>query len=353
MRRDQIDRLLSEGKFPEVTELRQLVETHISWVILCDRFVYKIKRPIKYSFLDFSTLELRKHFCERELELNQRMSTDMYQEVLPIYESNEVYTIGGDGDAVVDYALKMRKLDPQRQMDVLVAKNKVSAADIKNLAKRIADFHKNTDIIIIKDVLDVKEKFNALSEEKDFLTKHLNKNTGRRIDSAIEISNAFLNRNKALLNERLKKGFFRDCHGDLHTRNIFLLPEPQPFDCIEFNDDYRQIDVLNEVAFLCMDLDAWDRKDLSDLFIKQYNKLFPVMRNEMEYQLFVYYKSYRANVRAKVNSLRAESASDNFSQKQALAEARKYLRLMEHYLNELDVSHLFRDQAKRIIKRTD
>lgn len=335
MRRYQIDRLLSEGKFPEVTELRQLVETHISWVILCDRFVYKIKRPIKYSFLDFSTLELRKHFCERELELNQRMSTDIYQEVLPIYESNEVYTIGGDGDAVVDYALKMRKLDPQRQMDVLVAKNKVSTADIKNLAQRIANFHKTTNIIFKKNVLDVKEKFNALSEEREFLTKHLNENIGNRIDIAIQISNAFLDQNKALLDERLKNGFFRDCHGDLHTRNIFLLPEPQPFDCIEFNDDYRQIDVLNEVAFLCMDLDAWGRKDLSDLFIKQYNKLFPVMRNEMEYQLFVYYKSYRANVRAKVNSLRAESTSDKASKIRALVEVEKYLQLMESYIELL------------------
>ncbi|WP_289644980.1 hypothetical protein [Maribacter aestuarii] len=335
MRRDQIDRLLSEGKFPKVTELRQLVETHISWVILCDRFVYKIKRPIKYSFLDFSTLELRKHFCERELELNQRMSTDMYQEVLPIYESNEVYTIGGDGDALVDYALKMRKLDSQRQMDVLVAKNKVSTADIKNLAQRIAIFHKTTNIIFKKNVLDVKEKFNALSEEKEFLTEHLNENIGNRIDIAIQISNAFLDQNKALLDERLKNGFFRDCHGDLHTRNIFLLPEPQPFDCIEFNDDYRQIDVLNEVAFLCMDLDAWGRKDLSDMFIEQYNKVFPTIRNEAEYQLFVYFKSYRANVRAKVNSLRAKSASDKASKMRALAELEKYLKLMESYVELL------------------
>ncbi len=140
------------------------------------------------------------------------------------------------------------------------------------------------------------------------------------------------------MERRLKSGFFRDCHGDLHTRNIFLLPEPQPFDCIEFNDDYRQIDTLNEVAFLCMDLDAMGRQDLSEVFIKHYNRLFTVMRNEEERKLFVYYKCYRANVRAKVNSLRARSTEDSIAKTKALAEARKYLFLMEGYIKLLDNS---------------
>ncbi len=336
MTQNQIDRLLSEGKFHELTRQRKLVETHISWVILCDRSVYKIKKPIKYSFLDFSTLELRRYFCERELKLNQRFSKNIYLEVLPIRESNGVYTIGGDTGTLVDHALKMRKLNPQRQMDVLVAENKVGVSDIKNLAKRIADFHKNTNVIFKKDIFDIKQKFNALHAEKEFLMEHLDKNSGKLIDRAIKTSNTFLNKSKTLLNERLNAGFFRDCHGDLHTRNIFLLPEPQPFDCIEFNDGYRHIDVLNEVAFLCMDLDALERKDLSEVFITHYNSLFPTMGNKKEHQLFMYYKCYRANIRAKVNSLRAKSASDRTSKKKALMEARKYLGLMETYLNSLE-----------------
>ncbi|WP_273565749.1 hypothetical protein [Maribacter halichondriae] len=336
MTQEQIDKLLSEGEFPESTEQRQLVETHISWVVLCDRFVYKIKKPIRYSFLDFSTLKLRKHFCERELDLNKRFAKGVYLEVLPIYETGGQYQIGGNGDVVIDHTLKMRKLDPIKQMDVLVRNDKVSPTDIRNLAKRIADFHKETNIIFNKDVLDVKEKFNALGEEREFLVEHLNKNSGRLIDRAIKASNDFLKINKTLLADRLGHGFFRDCHGDLHTRNIFLLPEPQPFDCIEFNDDYRQIDVLNEVAFLCMDLDALGRKDLSELFVNHYHQLFPVMRNEKERQLFIYYKSYRANVRAKVNSLRAKSASNKADKTKALNEALKYLRLMESYLNSFE-----------------
>ena len=337
MRKEEIDKLLIYGKFPEPTRQRKLVETHISWVILCDDFVYKIKKPIKYSFLDFSTFELRKHFCERELELNRRFSKNIYLEVLPIYELQGHFIIGVKEGTLVDYALKMRKIDPEKQMDVLVAEGKVDEKDIKNLAKRIVDFHKSTKIIQKKNVLDISEKFNDLGLEKEFLSKHLGSKYGRSIDRAIKASDTFLQKNKKLLLDRSSTGFFRDCHGDLHTRNIFLLPEPQPFDCIEFNDDFREIDVLNEVAFLCMDLDALGRNDLSDLFIDAYNLLFPVMRTEAERKLFVYYKSYRANVRAKVNSLRAESASEESERSKALIEVKKYLDLMENYSQTLDI----------------
>ncbi len=335
MTETQIDKLLSKGIFQEVTRQRNLVETHISWVILCDRFVYKLKKPIKYSFLDFSTAELRKHFCERELELNQRFSKDIYLEVLPVYLFQGNYSVGGTKGRLVDYALKMRKLDPEKQMDVLVTKNKVTQTDIENLAERIAEFHTNTTIINAKNLLDGKEKFNDLALEKEFLKTHICLKSEDMINRAIKFSDTFLENNRELLKTRLKSGFFRDCHGDLHTRNIFLLPEPQPFDCIEFNDGYRHIDVLNEVAFLCMDLDALGRKDLSEVFIANYNHFFPAMRTEEERRLFIYYKSYRANVRAKVNSLRAKSATNAKTQSKALDQARKYLELMESYMKRL------------------
>ena len=332
MTKDQVDKLRNKGEFPEHSSHRELVETHISWVILCDQYVYKIKKPIKYSFLDFSTVELRKHFCKRELELNQRFSADIYLEVLPIFNVGGNFTVGGNEGILMDYALKMRKLDPARQMDVLVSENKVSLFDIKNLAKCIAQFHENALRIHKKTVISVQEKFNDLGAEKKFLAEHMGEAYAAIIDHAIAGSDAFLIKNRELLAERLGSGFFRDCHGDLHTRNIFLLPEPQPFDCIEFNDDYREIDVLNEVAFLCMDLDALGRKDLSDAFIEAYNSLFPVIRNSNERALFIYYKSYRANVRAKVNSLRAKSATDDHTRTVALEEVNTYLRLMESYM---------------------
>ncbi len=340
MTKEQIDRLLAKGIFPEDTGHRELVETHISWVILCDQFVYKIKKPIKYSFLDFSSLELRKHFCEKELELNRRFAKNIYIDVLPLYyfAFEDRYCVGGAEGTILDYCTKMYKLDPEKQMDVLLSKKKVCEFDIKNLAITIADFHKSTEVIYKKNVFYSREEFNDLGAEKGFLKEYLGLLSEDIIDRALHFSDKFLDHNSALLERRLKSGFFRDCHGDLHTQNIFLLPEPQPFDCIEFNDDYRQIDTLNEVAFLCMDLDAMGRQDLSEVFIKHYNRLFTVMRNEEERKLFVYYKCYRANVRAKVNSLRARSAKDSIAKTKALAEARKYLFLMEGYIKILDNS---------------
>jgi len=299
--------------------------------------VYKIKKPTKYSFLDFLTLELRQHFCEKELELNQRFSKNIYIEVPPICKQQRNYSIGDNGGTLVDFALKMRKLDPEKQMDVLVSQNMASEPEIKNLAERIADFHKNTTIICEKNVLDVRDKFSDLMLEKEFLSKHLGPDYGNCIDHAIKTSNTFLQKNKALLLDRLRSGFFRDCHADLHTRNIFLLSEPQLFDCIEFNDENREIDVLNELAFLCMDLDVLGKKSLSDLAIAHYDLQFPKMRTKVEHHLFAYYKGYRANVLAKVNSLRAKSASNNMDKMKALSETEKDLCLMDGYVNTLKI----------------
>ena len=336
MIKEQINKLILEGEFPDNAGRPNLIETHISWVLVCDRYVYKIKKPIQYSFLDFSTVQKRKYFCEREVELNKRLTDNIYLDVLPVKEISGRLLMDGEAGDVIDYAVSMRKVDRDKQMDVLLLNNKVTATDIRNLAERIAAFHKNTDIVYKKNFLDVQEMFDDLGAEKDFLHEYLNKDTYTIISQAIDTSNAFMESNKKLLGDRLKAGFFRDCHGDLHTRNIFLLPSPQPFDCLEFNDDYRQIDVLNEVAFLCMDLDAFGRQDLSDLFIADYNKLFPSMKTDEDRRLFVYYKGYRSNIRAKVNSLRAREAGNDADRKLPLTEAEKYLRLMDGYMKLLE-----------------
>lgn len=335
MTKEQIDKLIWEGELPEHDGRPDLIETHISWVVLCDRIVFKIKKPVRYSFLDFSTLEKRKYYCEREIELNKRLTDNIYLDVQPVRETEGRFSIGKKEGKIIDYAVSMRKVDRNRQMDVLLSNNKVTPADMRNLAQKIAAFHKKTTIIYQKDLWDIQKKFNDLGEEKDFLQGYFNVNSSTIINRAIKTSDVFMQKNKALLANRLNGGFFRDCHGDLHTRNVFLLPAPQPFDCIEFNDDYRQIDILNEVAFLCMDLDAFERQDLSDLFIKYYNDFFPSVKTNEDRQLFVYYKSYRANVRAKVNSLRARNADIDAAKIACLTDVDKYLKLMDHYIKLL------------------
>lgn len=336
MNKEQIERLAAEGIFPEESERRELIETHISWVIICDHFVYKLKKPVKFSFLDFSSLELRKLYCEKEMELNRRLTKDVYLEVLPIRASSNKFSIGGEEGSIIDYAVKMNKLDTSKQMDILLSQNLVNEKDMKELAKKISAFHETTTVIYEKDLFDLQEKFNDLGAEKEYLAAALGTQYGKLIEEVLNYSDAFLKKNAVLISDRLKAGFYRDCHGDLHSRNIFLLPEPIPFDCIEFNTDFRQIDVLNEVAFLCMDLDAFDRPDLSEAFLKYYNAYFPTMKTKEDFALFVYYKMYRANIRAKVNSLRSKSAVGADEKAKALAASKLYLDLLESYKNGMD-----------------
>ncbi|NEN25798.1 phosphotransferase [Cryomorpha ignava] len=338
MTRQEINKLLDCGEFPERTEQRELIETHISWVILCDAFVYKIKKPMKYSFLNFTTPELRKYYCEREIKLNKRLTDNVYLEVLPIREDGKKINLGGDTGNEIDYAVKMIKLDGEKQMDRLLAANKVKPADIENLADKIASFHKSTTVIREKDALAIQDEFNDLKSERDYASVQSGKEYVEMIDRAIAFSDKFIKLHSDLVAARLKNGFYRDCHGDLHSRNIFLLPEPVPFDCIEFNDDFRQIDVLNEIAFLCMDLDAAGRDDFSELFLESYNRHFTAMSTPDERMLFVYYKAYRANIRAKVSSLRARSAATDSEKLTALSSAEKYLSLMNGYIEELEMN---------------
>ena len=335
MTKAQIHNLLSHESFPEATRQKELIETHISWVIICNEFVYKIKKPLQYSFLDFSTLALRKYFCEREVELNKRLTPDVYIGVEPVREFEQRIHIGGQEGTLIDYAIKMHKLEENRRMDILLDKNEVSKDAMKELAEIIASFHQKTTVIYEKDLLDIREKFNDLETEKENMVRLAGYGYGAVIDRAVTFSNDFLHKHSLLIATRLKEGFYRDGHGDLHSRNIFLLKHPVPFDCIEFNDDFRQIDVLNEVAFLCMDLEAFGRQDLSDCFLERYNHLFPTIKNTEDRDLFIYYKSYRANIRAKVNSLRAGSTTNQDDKEKALASAKKYLSLMERYLIEL------------------
>lgn len=335
MTKEQINKLITDGKFPEKTTRRELVETHISWVILCDNFVYKIKKPVDYSFLDFSTLNLRKHFCEREIVLNKRLTEDVYLEVLPVCEHADQISIGDREGTIIDYAVKMNKLDINKQMDNLLKNDLVTTSDIRNLAEKIAGFHREAEIIYNIDLMDIREKFNDLKESKDYLGEQLGARFGEMISEVVEFSDAFLSEHNQLMSDRVEKGFFRDCHGDLHSRNIFLLSQPVPFDCIEFNDDLRKIDVLNEVAFLCMDLDAFGRHDLSEIFLCNYIEFFPAMETKEEHALFIYYKMYRANIRAKVNALRARSATSEDERSIALTGAEKYLIQMHNYMQEI------------------
>ena len=314
----------------------ELIETHISWVIICDRFVYKIKKPVKYFFLDFSTLELRKIYCDQELTLNQRLTRGMYLDVVAIRKKGRQLFVESCEGEIVDYAVKMVKMDQELQMDHVLRRGGVTCDQVKKIARKVAEFHLEAEIIHLQfDRQAIQQKFDDLVAEMDFLEQFLGPSASEMIRQAEVISDRFLDDHQNIIERRIRHGLVRDVHGDLYSKNIFLYDDPVIFDCIEFNDQYRLIDVLSEVAFFSMDMDAHGREDLAEAFENEYFRNFPALECEEDRLLLLYLKSYRANVRAKVNALKARQSHTSSRLKKYLNKSEKYLLQMTGYLNQL------------------
>ena len=342
MTRQDVQQIVDELGVPHPTKKVDLVETHISWVLLADQYVYKIKKPVSLGFLNFSTLELRKTFCEKEVELNRRLAPSMYLDVLPISIENGSYRILEQCETAVDYCVLMLRMNEKKQLDLLLADGQVSVEEIENLADVIASFHKKAEVI--EEGEDWEELYREFADVSRVI-KFVDQNFGRRFSQLIEEqivwAHGFLRKNRRRIEERNNKGFIIDGHGDLHSRNIFLLDPPVIFDCIEFNDEFRKLDLLNEIAFLCMDLERLGHKNLSEAFQDRYLKKIPCIENDVDRELFNFYKIHRANVRIKINvmNIRRKGIPEDMKQKEQLLLVR-YLELSEYYFTALNRSDL-------------
>lgn len=316
----------------------RLITTHASWVLLSPEYAYKIKKPVQFSFLDYSTLEKRYAACHKELKLNQRLTNDMYLDVVTIRTKANRYslhTTETEGD-IIDYALKMRRMDPDRQMDRLLQESKVTFQDMDAIARQLANFHQNTERKYnIVDLSTMQEQFNDLQVIQPLLEQHFSKASLDLLKSSIQLSDQFLEQHIGRLLQRQEKGYVLDGHGDLHSRNIFLMDEPVIFDCIEFNEAFRMMDILNEIAFFCMDLDFFQKHQFAAYFLQAYLKYFPCIEHIQDWNIFHYFKLYRANVRLKVNGLNAMQAESEEELKPLLQVIADYLHLYRYYVKAL------------------
>lgn len=329
----EVQILNETGTFRNLPLKGTVEETHISWVIVDKSHVFKIKKPLKLSFLDFSTLTQRKKYCQRELQLNRRFSP-IYLNVLPVRTTNGQWNIGGNRGKIADYVVHMKRLISAKRMDKLLKEKKVTPKHIRSLANVVSSFHSGAKKIWSPFQLEkARADFNDIASIMSPTRKRMGHEGAAVIRNSIRWSDAFLKMHVGRIGERIENGFCRDVHGDLHSGNIFLYEKPILFDCIEFNDSYRQIDLINEIAFFCMDLEAYGRLDLSKLFIKEYQRHLNCFKTKVDQRLMTYYKCYRANVRAKVHALGADQASDDEETfKFHLQAWRKYLRLMKNYM---------------------
>ncbi|MFH1386413.1 MAG: AAA family ATPase [bacterium] len=268
-------------------------ETHIDYVLIGPKYAYKIKKPVKFSFVDFSTLARRKRFCEEEVNLNRRYSPSLYLGVVPIEENGKI----------VDYAVKMKALPAKKRLDILLHQNKVTRPMIRTIAKEVWRFHKKA-----KPVSG--QLYNNFNDILPFIGRTINQTTYYKIKS---FTDSFLHHNRQLLARRVKK----DLHGDLHSNNIFYLDKPYIFDCVEFNPKLRHIDPAAEISFLLMDLEFNKREELAKEFLAAY---ISESRDYAALKLINFYKCHYACVRGLIASL----AKDHRT-------AKKYFKLAEKY----------------------
>lgn len=328
--------LLDARCFPHPVSDLRLEETHISWVVLTGDWAYKIKKPVNLGFLDFSTLDLRRHFCEEELRLNRRYAPEIYDAVVALAGPANAPVVGGAGTPL-EYAVKMREFPQDARADHLLERGAVSVHDIAQLAASIAAFHESAPAAGARDsfgqpaavLAPVEENFRqirpALTDPQDTAT----------LDAIEEWSRQEFARLAARFTQRRDSGRVRECHGDLHLGNIARFEGNLiPFDCIEFNPDLRWIDVMSETAFLFMDLVHRRRTDLAYWMLDRY---LQVSGDYAGLDVLRFYTVYRALVRAKVRCIRI---------RQGAAEAPQ---LLVEYRDFIDIARGFMTPRQPVV----
>jgi aminoglycoside phosphotransferase family enzyme len=328
-----VDALMKPEAYDEDPGSIELVQTHISFVFLTKRFVYKVKKAVDFGFLDFTTLEKRRFFCEKELELNRRLCGDMYLEVVPINKADAI-KIKGAGETV-EYAVKMKRMPQEKMMSKLLEKNKVDDRLVDRIAKIIAEFHSKAETnrrineFGSLPVIETNWKENY-DQTKEVIGKTISKEDFELIRNRV---NNFMRKNASVFEKRVKKDRVRDCHGDIHSGNIFVIDGIYIFDAIEFNERFRYSDVASDIAFLAMDLDYKERTDLSDFLIKRYVEY---SGDQELTRLLPFYKCYRAYVRGKVTSFKLKDPNVSSEDKNlATKEAKAYFTLTTTYAKNL------------------
>jgi aminoglycoside phosphotransferase family enzyme/predicted kinase len=310
------------------TEVRA-IQTHISWVFIASPFVFKVKKPVKLGFLDFSTLEKRHYFCQREIELNQRLCPETYLDVISIYETESGFSFSPPGD-IVEYAVKMKELPHGWFLSELLEKNLVGEKEINRVISSLHRFYQAETPTPEIEQWGTPEKLKISTDEnftqvEPFIGKTI---SPAAFDSIRHYTNQFYVVNQNLFDERIQQHRILDCHGDLHLDHVHLTPEATTiFDCIEFNDRFRFIDIANDLAFLAMDFDFKARSDLGNLLLQNAAR---ELGDAGILRVANFYKCYRAFVRGKVESIQA-TEKETTNPRDHERQAARYFRLALRY----------------------
>lgn len=289
----------------------QVIETHISWVLLTGNFAYKIKKPVNFGFLDFSSLPKRRMYCHQEVRANQALSPDVYLTVIPITGSLERPEFSGSGETI-EYAILMREFNQDNLFTALLKRHALTSELIDEIALLLAKFHdKASRAVPDPQIGTPKQVYQPMQQNfeqiRELLNTHHEADLGQ-ISRLEQWAHAEWRRLEPILTERKAAGFIRECHGDVHLGNIALINDkPVIFDCIEFNDDLRWTDTMADIAFITIDLIDNNCQAFSYQLLSYYLEHCP------DYQglaVLPFYQVYRAVVRAKVNLFKYAQTKD-------------------------------------------
>jgi uncharacterized protein len=327
-----IQDLLNPEALPDTTQKVSLSQTHISLVLVADRFVYKIKKPVNFGFLDFLTLEKRAYYCRREINLNRRLAQDIYIDALPVFFDGKRYSMRDKRGEIVEYAVQMKRIPSARLMISLYEKGALTENHLRKLAKVLAEFHKNALRTPHIDRFGEPDAFRVNTDEN---FAQVRKYKGVSIDkkqfNTLERwTERFYRSNRRRFHDRVEKGKIRDCHGDLHMEHVCFTRRLSIIDCIEFNDRFRYSDTVADIAFVLMDLEYRGGEWFSRRLWQAYQRLTDEKGAE---DLLCFYKVYRAIVRGKVNSFQIDDPGIGPEAKEAaVLRARKYFDLAFAYI---------------------
>lgn len=327
---DFITGLQRSKSYPHPAAKVKLVQTHISYVLLAGDYVYKIKKPVNFGFLDFTSLEKRHLFCNREVELNRRLCPDLYLGVVSITRAGDKFALDGPSE-VVDYAVKMARMDEEQMMGRTIEAGQLTKATLNKIVDILVPFYEKAEGGALlagfgtPEAVAVNVLENFQQTEGFVGCKSLSVAQFQHIG---DYARAFLKRGE-LFEARIKADRIRDCHGDLYSANICLSEPIMIFDCIEFNERFRYCDVASDVAFLAMDLDYHGLEKLSQHFIASFVKR---SGDQGLLAMLDFYKCYRAYVRGKIGLFTAHAPEVDAATKAAsLAQAGRYFKLAERY----------------------
>jgi len=338
MHHSLLESLLKPSAYAEPVSSVIMLQTHVSWILLTDYHAWKIKKPVNFGFLDFSTIEKRRFYCQEEVRLNRRLCPDIYEGVIELRETSDGGVAFHGYGRVIDYAVRMKRLPADKMLDRLVDNNEVGLEEMRALARVIADFHRSSDTS------------SAISEYGNL--EHIRFNWQENFAQVIQFENStlplrerklltdwihsFMQEHETLFQDRVNNGYIRECNGDIHLENICFADSGMCiFDCIEFNERFRCCDTASDIAFLLMDLDLHERRDLAEELLSTYQN---ITGDTTLGDLIDFYKIYRAFVRGKVESFRLNDSGISEEEKEiAFKKAIKYFRLALGYIQRLSL----------------